>query len=337
VRPLKTAARCCGARSSRNTASVIRSYASQGFSGRHQGVQRESRCCASVASTTRWVIASKSLANCPIHCDALAERVARGDVSDPTSLRKAEHLDLAQRWMMGQTDRRLVRRTPDSSGVTEYQRRRRRREHRPNGSDPLAPARRCRDDRRASGSPRNQSDIGERVAKGRHRHWHRKPARSARAPRTRVIVYRHSRGGALCVRHRQHRINQITNYHEEGSLEKYVDTLIEMVRADALAVHLNYLEEMIQPEGQTTARGAIQALETVVQLSPVPIIAKETGGGLSGEVARILKDIGISVLDVGGRGGTSFAAIEAERSRARGMSDEASSAHHLRRGGSPPP
>lgn len=113
-------------------------------------------------------------------------------------------------------------------------------------------------------------------------------------------------------------INQVTNYHEDGTLEKVIHTLVDMVSADALAVHLNYLEEIIQPEGQTKARGAIEALEDFVRLSPVPVIAKETGGGISGDVARLLKDVGVAVIDVGGRGGTSFAAIEAERSRSRG-------------------
>jgi isopentenyl-diphosphate delta-isomerase len=113
-------------------------------------------------------------------------------------------------------------------------------------------------------------------------------------------------------------INQIISYFEEGHLDLYMKTIIDMVRADAVAVHLNYLEEVVQPEGQTRARGALEAIEALVQLSPVPVIAKETGGGLSREVAVSLRDIGVSVLDVGGRGGTSFAAIEAERSRVRG-------------------
>jgi len=113
-------------------------------------------------------------------------------------------------------------------------------------------------------------------------------------------------------------ISQLISYFDEGLIDRRVETLIEMIGADALAVHLNYLEEVVQPEGQTRARGAFNALAAFVEASPVPVIAKETGGGLSVEVARTLRDIGVSVLDVGGRGGTSFAAIEAERSRVRG-------------------
>ena len=93
---------------------------------------------------------------------------------------------------------------------------------------------------------------------------------------------------------------------------------VDMVRADALAVHLNYLEEIVQPEGQTRARGARAALADLIREVPVPVIAKETGAGLSREVALRLRDIGVRALDVGGSGGTSFAAIEASRAAASG-------------------
>lgn len=100
-----------------------------------------------------------------------------------------------------------------------------------------------------------------------------------------------------------------------------VRAIVRMVRANALAVHLNYLEESVQPEGQTRARGAARALRRLVRSSPVPVIAKETGAGISREVAVRLRGLGVEAIDVGGVGGTSFAAIEAERARERG--DEA--------------
>ena len=93
---------------------------------------------------------------------------------------------------------------------------------------------------------------------------------------------------------------------------------VDMVRADALAVHLNFLEEIVQPEGQTRARGARSALADLIRELPVPVVAKETGAGLSREVALRLRDIGVRALDAGGRGGTSFAAIEASRAAAAG-------------------
>jgi isopentenyl-diphosphate Delta-isomerase len=97
-----------------------------------------------------------------------------------------------------------------------------------------------------------------------------------------------------------------------------VQRAIDMVRADALAVHLNFLEEIVQPEGQTRTRGARAALAELVRELRVPVVAKETGAGLSRDVALRLRDIGVAALDAGGRGGTSFAAIEASRAAAGG-------------------
>lgn len=99
---------------------------------------------------------------------------------------------------------------------------------------------------------------------------------------------------------------------------KDIRTLIEMVGADAIALHLNYLEESVQPEGQTRASGVEAAIARLVRQSSVPVIAKETGAGISGAVARRLKALGVKAIDVGGVGGTSFAAIEALRANDRG-------------------
>jgi isopentenyl-diphosphate delta-isomerase len=99
---------------------------------------------------------------------------------------------------------------------------------------------------------------------------------------------------------------------------KDIHALIEMVRADAIALHLNYLEESVQPEGQTRASGVEAAIRRLVRASSVPVIAKETGAGVSGAVAKRLKVLGVKAIDVGGVGGTSFAAIEALRAQDRG-------------------
>jgi isopentenyl-diphosphate delta-isomerase len=90
-----------------------------------------------------------------------------------------------------------------------------------------------------------------------------------------------------------------------------------MIRADALAIHLNAMQELVQPEGQPNASGWLAAIEAVARDASVPVIAKETGGGLSAATAVRLRDAGVAALDVGGRGGTSFATIEAERARQR--------------------
>lgn len=90
----------------------------------------------------------------------------------------------------------------------------------------------------------------------------------------------------------------------------------DMVGADLLAVHLNFLQEVAEWDGDTQSRGCLKAIE---QLSAdMPIVVKETGAGLSREVARRLLGTKIVGLDVGGAGGTTFAGVEAHRARKRG-------------------
>ena len=93
---------------------------------------------------------------------------------------------------------------------------------------------------------------------------------------------------------------------------------VDMIQADALAVHLNFLEESVQVEGDRRAAGCLAALRTLVRELGVPVIAKETGAGLSAAAALRLREVGVSALDVGGVGGTSFAAIEGLRAAERG-------------------
>ncbi|MBF6589228.1 MAG: type 2 isopentenyl-diphosphate Delta-isomerase [Ktedonobacterales bacterium] len=93
---------------------------------------------------------------------------------------------------------------------------------------------------------------------------------------------------------------------------------IEMIGADALAVHLNFLQEAAQPEGDRRARGCVAALERLVGTVGVPVIAKETGAGISYEQARALKAAGVAAIDVGGAGGSSMAALESYRAASRG-------------------
>jgi isopentenyl-diphosphate delta-isomerase len=91
---------------------------------------------------------------------------------------------------------------------------------------------------------------------------------------------------------------------------------VDMVRADALAIHLNFLEESVQTEGDRRAAGALQAIADVVSALEVPVVVKETGAGMSRSTALRLATTGAAALDVGGSGGTSFAAIEALRAQA---------------------
>lgn len=109
-------------------------------------------------------------------------------------------------------------------------------------------------------------------------------------------------------------ISQLVRQDRETALgARDIAQVVSMVKADALAIHLNYLEESVQPEGQTRARGALAAIREVARRSRVPVIAKETGAGITGEVALRLRRAGVKAIDVGGVGGTSFAAIEALR------------------------
>jgi isopentenyl-diphosphate Delta-isomerase len=74
----------------------------------------------------------------------------------------------------------------------------------------------------------------------------------------------------------------------------------------------------VQPEGQTRAKGSDAAVRALTRRSPVPVIAKETGAGITLDVARRLRRLGVKAIDVGGVGGTSFAAIESLRAAAQG-------------------
>ncbi|WP_336740391.1 type 2 isopentenyl-diphosphate Delta-isomerase [Aureimonas altamirensis] len=88
---------------------------------------------------------------------------------------------------------------------------------------------------------------------------------------------------------------------------------VDMLQADALILHLNPLQEAIQPGGNYDFRGILAAIEALTSVLGVPVIAKEVGAGLSAPVARRLVDAGVAAIDVAGTGGTSFAAIEAQR------------------------
>ncbi len=105
--------------------------------------------------------------------------------------------------------------------------------------------------------------------------------------------------------------------HPAFTLEQ-VQQAIDMIGANALAVHMNSLQEAAQPEGDRRAVGEAAALKVLTGQVAVPVIAKETGAGVCREQALLLRSCGVAAIDVGGAGGSSMSAMEAARSRSRG-------------------
>jgi isopentenyl-diphosphate delta-isomerase len=95
---------------------------------------------------------------------------------------------------------------------------------------------------------------------------------------------------------------------------KEVKKAMEMIDADAVAVHLNAVQEALQPEGQTSFKGILAKISEIAGELDKPMIVKETGCGISAEDAKALEAAGVKAIDIGGVGGTSFAAVEYYRS-----------------------
>jgi len=109
----------------------------------------------------------------------------------------------------------------------------------------------------------------------------------------------------------------VQSRHPAFTLEQ-VHSAIDMIGANALAVHMNSLQEAAQPEGDRRAVGEAAALRALTGQVAVPVIAKETGAGVCREQALLLRSCGVAAIDVGGAGGSSMSAMEAARSRSRG-------------------
>ncbi len=100
-----------------------------------------------------------------------------------------------------------------------------------------------------------------------------------------------------------------------------VQRLADLIRADAFAVHLNPLQEFLQPEGNANFRGVLRGIETLVRGLSIPVIVKEIGAGISKDVAQRLISAGVGIIDVAGAGGTSWAGVEILRRKERHVND----------------
>jgi len=92
--------------------------------------------------------------------------------------------------------------------------------------------------------------------------------------------------------------------------------IVKMIKANALVVHLNPLQELVQPEGEPRYRGVLGKISDLAKTIDVPVIVKEVGAGISKEVAIKLEMAGVAAINVAGAGGTSWAGVEKLRAEA---------------------
>ncbi len=108
----------------------------------------------------------------------------------------------------------------------------------------------------------------------------------------------------------------ITQLNHNSGIEK-AKKAINMIDADGLGIHLNPLQEAIQPEGHIDFQGAIESVSKITSELDHPVYIKETGAGINKKIASKFEKIGASAIDVSGAGGTSWAGVEATRDESR--------------------
>lgn len=105
--------------------------------------------------------------------------------------------------------------------------------------------------------------------------------------------------------------SQVVKFKDETSILR----LAEVLQADAMIIHLNLLQELIQDEGEPIFKGFISKLEQITNKLEIPIIVKEIGNGINKETAKLLLNCGVQGIDVAGAGGTSWSAVEYNRNK----------------------
>ena len=103
-----------------------------------------------------------------------------------------------------------------------------------------------------------------------------------------------------------------------GLPKEHVSRMTESIEANAVIVHLNPLQELMQPEGDRNFKGIENGIHSLIETAGIPVIVKETGAGLSPAVSRRLLEAGVSVIDTSGAGGTSWAKVENLRQKEGG-------------------
>ncbi len=105
-------------------------------------------------------------------------------------------------------------------------------------------------------------------------------------------------------------VGNIGAYQLKVYSREKIEELVKSIEANALAIHLNPLQEIVQPEGDRDWSNILMKIHEVVDYLDVPVIIKETGAGISREVVFKLSRIGVKWIDVSGSGGTSWSKIE---------------------------
>jgi len=101
----------------------------------------------------------------------------------------------------------------------------------------------------------------------------------------------------------------------KGYSVKEAEKAVEMLDADALLIHLNPLQEAVQPEGEPRFKGVAAKIKAIIEGLDVPVIVKEVGCGIGASEAKQFEAIGVAGIDIAGAGGTSWAAVEYFRAR----------------------
>jgi isopentenyl-diphosphate delta-isomerase len=94
-----------------------------------------------------------------------------------------------------------------------------------------------------------------------------------------------------------------------------VNYLVDLVEADAMVIHVNPLQELIQKDGEPVFTGLLKKIGKMIRQIKVPVLVKEVGAGISEQAAKRLLDCGVKGIDVAGAGGTSWAGVEILRNK----------------------